>query len=639
MKAKIFVAYHTPAQLLKDDVFVPIHVGRALNTTTKDGTIDDNSTQWMYRHCVGDNNGDDNISILNRQYCELTAFYWVWKNLDSFKGVDYIGFMHYRRHLRFNENLAKEDEYGLIHYKTINDQYIIENSLDKLSIEKLIKDYDVVVGKKWDVRNAGSKTVFDHYKFSSPFLHIKDYISIIDILKKKHPQYIPTINEFNSDHSAYFTNIFIMKKELFNDYCNWLFPLLHEFDKITNISLYNIQEYRVNGYLSEWLFSIWLKHNKPKLKELQRTIIDNPKINLDFMLKKQFDSDSVTICMATDVNYIKYITVALQSIKENISPNRNYEINILIPSDTIENIHHIKALACNNFKIRLINIEKFIDNHFNKIKMTGSGHISRSTYYRLFIPKLFDNYAKVLYLDSDLVVNTDIANLYDVEIQNNLIAGVLDFELIRWYSSDSYIKNYIDNKLEHKDVMKYINAGVCLMNINELKKCNFTDVAVDYLSDNSPLFHDQDILNKLCFNRIHYLEPEWNVEYHIPIWNKNWKQQIPLSLLDLYSESRKHPKITHFSGGLKPWQKPSIELADHFWKYARKSSVYEMLLTDILKIEKETETESQIKNNKNDLICAKYKYKFYSFFNKITMDKIHKLHNGYVKYSNLHKNK
>ena len=95
---KILVGYHKPAYLLKTDVLVPIHLGRALATdASKDGKMSQEDYQWMLDNMIGDDTGD-NISHLNREFCELTAIYWAWKNYDKLGNPDYIGFMHYRRH-------------------------------------------------------------------------------------------------------------------------------------------------------------------------------------------------------------------------------------------------------------------------------------------------------------------------------------------------------------------------------------------------------------------------------------------------------------------------------------------------------------------------------------------------------------
>ncbi|EAK5848006.1 DUF4422 domain-containing protein, partial [Campylobacter lari] len=101
-KVKILVGYHKPATLIKNEIFTPIHLGRDLATqASKDGEMSQEDFDWMCENMIGDNTGE-NISYLNRYFCELTGIYWAWKNYDKLGNPDYIGFAHYRR-LLFND--------------------------------------------------------------------------------------------------------------------------------------------------------------------------------------------------------------------------------------------------------------------------------------------------------------------------------------------------------------------------------------------------------------------------------------------------------------------------------------------------------------------------------------------------------
>ena len=105
---KIFINYHKPARLLKNNIFVPIHIGRDLALQiSKDGKLDNKDFNWLLNNMIGDNTGE-NISSKNRQYCELTGIYWVWKHYQEIGNPDYIGFMTYRRHFIFNSEMYKK---------------------------------------------------------------------------------------------------------------------------------------------------------------------------------------------------------------------------------------------------------------------------------------------------------------------------------------------------------------------------------------------------------------------------------------------------------------------------------------------------------------------------------------------------
>lgn len=156
---KILVGYHRPAVLLKDEVLTPIHLGRALATeASKDGSMSKEDYQWMLDNMIGDDTGE-NISEENRKYCELTALYWAWKNYDKLGNPDYIGFMHYRRHLSFNLNKHfNDDKYGFVQEKEINEEYLSKYHLDADSIVDVLSRYDIVVAERTDLKRLGTIT-------------------------------------------------------------------------------------------------------------------------------------------------------------------------------------------------------------------------------------------------------------------------------------------------------------------------------------------------------------------------------------------------------------------------------------------------------------------------------------------------
>ncbi|MEE1030453.1 MAG: DUF4422 domain-containing protein, partial [Alphaproteobacteria bacterium] len=170
---KIFLSYHKPSTLLKNEIFTPIHVGRALQTKRSDF-----NNKWLTENLIGDDEGE-NISNKNPNFCELTAQYWAWKNLP--KSIKYVGFMHYRRHLNFTNTKFPINMWGLNERKELDSDYIKYFGLNTENVKKVVSKYDIVTVEKWDVTNAGTKNNYDHYASSDPKLHIKDYDLALDI--------------------------------------------------------------------------------------------------------------------------------------------------------------------------------------------------------------------------------------------------------------------------------------------------------------------------------------------------------------------------------------------------------------------------------------------------------------------------
>ncbi|MDR3258880.1 MAG: DUF4422 domain-containing protein [Fusobacteriaceae bacterium] len=240
MNVKILVATHKKYNIPNNDIYMPLHVG-------KEGKED--------LGYVGDNTGD-NISDKNPYFCELTGLYWAWKNLKC----NYIGLVHYRRHFS-NSN------YFTIYFSKNKYNLFLKSN----DIYNILKSYDIILPKK---RNYCIETVYDHYKHS----HFeKDMLEVKNIINEKYPQYIDNFNKVMNGKNLHLFNMFICKKEYFDEYCSWIFGILFEVEKRIDISQYDVYQSRIYGFLGERLFNVWI--NNKKLKIYECNIINIEKIN------------------------------------------------------------------------------------------------------------------------------------------------------------------------------------------------------------------------------------------------------------------------------------------------------------------------------------------------------------------------
>ena len=246
-KIKIYISCHKACYVPKHSLLFPIYVGASLNCTLSDGML-------------RDDNGES-ISRENRRYCELTAQYWAWKNDDA----DFYGFFHYRRYLSFSQ----KNSAPYIIMKQPDEKTLIELGYDENQMKKMIESYDVIA----PVAENMYASVMDQYQRTAHH-DIMDLELIRDIIEKQFPEYKQAAEEYLCSSRFYFCNMFIMKKEIFHHYCEWLFGILNEFDKRTDFSKYTGKAVRVDGYLGERLFGIyftWLKKNRDiKWTELSR---------------------------------------------------------------------------------------------------------------------------------------------------------------------------------------------------------------------------------------------------------------------------------------------------------------------------------------------------------------------------------
>ena len=244
----IYVACHKPYYIPSVDFLKGIQVGAALNNERFVGMLADDT--------------GENISSLNKSYCELTAQYWIWKNYKS----DIVGFFHYRRYLKLiNENIINENK-SILPYivkKIPILQDLLNWGYDIKNIDDIFNEYDIIV--PWPERFYVS--VYSQY-INSKDHYQKDLDQVINIINKRYPHMIKSMEKYLNGDMIYFGNVYIMKWEIFDKYMSWLFDILFEFDTKKDIEGYNKQALRVNGYLAERLFGIYLTYiiNNTKLK-------------------------------------------------------------------------------------------------------------------------------------------------------------------------------------------------------------------------------------------------------------------------------------------------------------------------------------------------------------------------------------
>ncbi len=262
---KIFVVYHKPAKLIKSKIFVPIHVGRSVGENdSKDGKIDGKYLNWLHKNMQGDNTGD-NISNANRNYCELTALYWIWKNCKV-KENDYVGLMHYRRVFDFGNDSAAR-------YRPRNKKVI-----------SCVKNFDIILPqakKCWSPNlKTNAKNVAEHFRAE----HGAIYTKILEEVLQEDPRFKESANNvlYESDSISWY-NIFIAKKEILNDYCAWLFDTLEKLNRrcLKFISSTELETSRMMGFYGEILLNVYF--NK---------IISEKKYEVNYLKDIKLEEDS-----------------------------------------------------------------------------------------------------------------------------------------------------------------------------------------------------------------------------------------------------------------------------------------------------------------------------------------------------------
>lgn len=176
---------------------------------------------------ICDNTGE-NISDKNQQYCELTALYWIWKNDKS----DYAGLGHYRRHFEMDEKQLE-----LVAGSDI-DAVLTIPIMDSPSVEAVYRrDH---IGADWEI--------------------------MLEAVERLAPEYVDTVKRMQSGQFYYAYNMFIMRREVLEDYCGWLFPLLFYCEKCCEECGRDAYQNRYIGFLAEHLMSVYFMHHEEEYK-------------------------------------------------------------------------------------------------------------------------------------------------------------------------------------------------------------------------------------------------------------------------------------------------------------------------------------------------------------------------------------
>ena len=252
---KIFVFYYKNGRVLQlDSIYQPLMAGNSLQNANKDFTGDDSG---------------ENISHKNKYYSELTGIYWVWKNT----GQSVSGACHYRRYftaqpepflyklkraLYYLAGLNKK-RHGLIYTK--NTDYFINRIINENEIRLLLQKYDAILPQARKMKYS----VETHYK---KYHNIDDLNLVESILAKKHPEFVDAFHEVLRSNRLYANNMFVLKDEHFQEFMEWWFDILFEFEKQIDLSKYTGYQQRILGFMAERLLNVWFRKKQLNCVEL-----------------------------------------------------------------------------------------------------------------------------------------------------------------------------------------------------------------------------------------------------------------------------------------------------------------------------------------------------------------------------------
>ncbi len=474
---KILIACHKPSELPKNELFLPIQVGAAKAKVDLGLQRDDD--------------GEDNISAKNSGYCELTAIYWAWKNLDA----DYYGLFHYRRFYSFADEKFPEDGndgFHSIYPKVSSPEVFHKFNLDNPDkMRAVIQGADIVTQYKCKVKHlmpmAGPKvpTVYGHYKnHKGIFARTSDIDAAMEEIQHSFPKIAPYFYQYIHGHYFRGYNMFIMRKKYFYGMCDFEFTVLKNLEAKLEPELKarSIDGNRIYGYLAELLtdaYIYYLDQTVPNLKHknLQRVCIygdTNPIVPL-----KPIKSSIPVVINFTQSEEIYSYHLAT-TINQLIKNNRSKLDIILAHDNNIPDsvLAYIKGLSKGDISIRFINFRKYLD----QLETIHNREVMVD--FRLVMSHLLTEYKKVIFLDWNTWVKTDLEKLYQTDLDSKTVAAPLDaIEIGSLLYIDRISRVSVVERLQREhnitiDTNNVYNTNVMVVDIPKLEKSVTVDKAI-----------------------------------------------------------------------------------------------------------------------------------------------------------------
>lgn len=225
--AKIYVVTHKQYNIKNDALYTPICVGECYKNENYLSELD-----------------GENISYLNNKINECTALYWIWKNTTN----EYVGLNHYRRYFH-KIGILSED-----------------NCIDKELIQNILKEYDIILPEClcFHEMNIKQQLQMD----IDPDAYEKGYKVIYDTISKHQPDYLEAFESVMHGYKMFMCNMFVMRRKMFEAYCEWLFSFIIEAAEKMDVKMYDKVSQRIIGFFAERMLTVWILKQDLKIKEL-----------------------------------------------------------------------------------------------------------------------------------------------------------------------------------------------------------------------------------------------------------------------------------------------------------------------------------------------------------------------------------
>lgn len=526
-----FVCYHKDTPRLNNGAFTSIHVGRALAAAPLADTI-------------GDDTGD-NISLKNRNYSELTAMYWMLKNVDA----DYYGLFHYRRMLNFSGV-----ERWMFHDFAPATQAAF--GWTEAGARAVCDRFDVVTGPRCNVHPFEVPTQpMSNYDFYCREHQKQDIDLTLEVVKELSPDIYPYIDGYMRGMTCFYGNVFIMRRDVFLEYADWLFKILFEVEKRSDISGYDPYQRRVWGFLSERLMGGFIDYVAAKMQlrigELPMVggHFDEPRIPVAPLLanidrrkraaRKRPAIEPIDVAMLVDDARVEAAAVTLQSAVERLPDAQSLHVHLVADGPlSADNRRRLQTFLGPRHRVTIHEAVATEDAFPRPARPEDRAQLLA---LQDILP---ETVRRVIVLDHEAVVLEGLDRLWTFDLDGMLAAacphagGVLQAR-----------------RLNFPAMAGYFDIGVLLLGLERLRAEGGRALYRAAFDRYEPvIIHGAaDILNIAFFDRYRELDLSWNVTN--TFYGRN-EGECRYSFQAACAAAR-DPALVRFTGHPKPWERRS----------------------------------------------------------------------------------
>lgn len=558
---KIFVSHSIDldSETIDNPLYIPVRCG-AVQDKHPDTAI------------LGDDTGE-HISEKKDLYGSLTVLYWIWKNIES----DYYGFTEQGEYLTFRYS----DSDSFIQPFLTQTFYQKFGISDADAVRGLVEQYKIVIPQPLPVKEAN----FAH-KYYQALMYTNDTADLDlfqTFVKKQAPFLSSHLKNYLNGKNFYFHLSFVLQSNYFKEYCSTLFALLSNLERDIDCTYYSKEKRGQFPYFALLLLGAYVNYwatdtnHSQLIKELPVAKAEH--VERIPELLPAFSEHNIPIVLVCSNEYVPYLSVYLRSLLDHVNQKRNYDIVVLQKQITLENQRQLSGMCQDytNVSLRFYNPKSRLSNVSFYVAQDA---YCEEAYYRLFAPWYMEHYEKAIVMDCDILVRRDLADLFDINLDGNYAAGVIDavFQgmLNGWAAPDTL--EYAITEMKLSDPHHYLNTGVMLFDFKQMR-ANFTEQQlIEFSVDKHFRCQEQDILNVILEGHVKFLSLAWNCYVRTGDFVTYGLKWAPSYVYKEFMQAIEDPYLVHFVAYPKPWLDPRVEYSQQFWITARRTPYYETIL-------------------------------------------------------------